>query len=386
MKPDGQDNSAKRWLDPVLTMLLLIICEIEVLADLHGDSGPNHWPMTINALLVAGMTIPIAWRRRAPEISGCIVVISFSVLLTFGIPDVDNVYSPLFALFTPTYSIAAYVPRRRGLKGLVVCEGALVAALALNASPAPAWVLVLGAASASYVVGRVMHARRRLAVELARTNQQIAAEREARERLAISEQRTLIAAELQELVANSVSDMIVQARAAQSLLDERPARADEAMATLEDTGRQALAEMRRILGVLRRADQEAELAPQPGIGQIPALVGQVRENGGSVSLTVVGEPGPLPASVDLGLYRIVHDAFASLDQSPGIPIEVSLSFTPANVELQVIFTGQPCLSWPTVAMTESVALCQGDLDVETIPDRGDRLLVRLPLLLDGAPA
>ena len=261
MRRDAQGNPANRWFDPVLALILLIICEVEVLADLHGDLGHNHWPVTIDALLVVGMTIPIAWRRLAPEISGCFVVISFSVLLTWGIPDVDNVYSPLFAMFIPAYSIAAYASRRRGLNGLVVCECAFVAALAFSESPPPAWVLVLGAAGASYVVGRVIRARRRLAVELARTNDQITAEREARERLAISEQRTRIAAELQELVANSVSDMIVQARAAQSLLGEGPARADEAMATLEDTGRQALAEMRRILGVLRHRGSGARSHP-----------------------------------------------------------------------------------------------------------------------------
>ena len=100
----------------------------------------------------------------------------------------------------------------------------------------------------------------------------------------------------------------------------------------------------------------------------------------------MGEPGPLPASVDLGLYRIVQDAFASLDQSPRHPHRGFPSLYTSDVELQVIFTGQPCLSWPTVAMTESVALCQGDLDVDTIPDHGDRLLVRLPTLLDRTPA
>jgi signal transduction histidine kinase len=383
---NAQGTRVNRWFDPVLATILLILCELEVLADLHRDGGHNHWPVTINALLVAGMTIPIIWRRLAPEISGCIVIISFSVLVTWGIPDVANIYSPLFSLFIPTYSIAAYAPRRSGVTGLLVCECALVAALAISESPAPAWVLVLGAAGASFVVGRVMRARRRLAVELAHTNEQITAEREARERLAVAEQRTRIAIELEELVANSVSDMIVQARAAQTLLDERPAQADEAMSTLEDTGRQALTDMRRILGVLRRADQEADLAPRPGIGQIPALVGQTRDNGGSVSLTVAGEPGPLPASVDLCLYRIVQDALASLDRSPSAPIEIFLRFAAGDVELQVISAGQPCLSWPTVAMTEAVALCEGDLDIDTIPDHGDRLLVRMPTLIDRTQA
>ena len=83
---NAQGTRVNRWFDPVLATILLILCELEVLADLHRDGGHNHWPVTINALLVVGMTIPIIWRRLAPEISGCIVIISFSVLVTWGSP------------------------------------------------------------------------------------------------------------------------------------------------------------------------------------------------------------------------------------------------------------------------------------------------------------
>ena len=122
--------------------------------------------------------------------------------------------------------------------------------------------------------------------------------------LVIAEQRTRIARELQALVANSVSAMIVQTQAAQRLLVEAPRDADAAMVIIEDTGRQALAEMRRILGVLRRDDDKPELSPAPGVGQIPALIERVRRSHPLVALHVEGEPGPLPASVDLGIYRI----------------------------------------------------------------------------------
>ena len=163
--------------------------------------------------------------------------------------------------------------------GLGICVTAIAAANLLEPglSSASSWVFSLGASTVpSWVTGRILRARRTLAAELRRTNERIVAEQHGREMLAIAEQRTRIARELQALVANSVSAMIVQTQAAQRLLVEVPGDADAAMAIIEDTGRQALAEMRRILGVLRRADDKPDLSPAPGVGQIPALVERAR--------------------------------------------------------------------------------------------------------------
>jgi signal transduction histidine kinase len=164
--------------------------------------------------------------------------------------------------------------------------------------------------------------------------------------------------------------MVVQTEAAQQLLDEDLDRADAAMAAVEEAGRQALSEMRRILGVLRRAGEGPERAPQPGVGQIHALVERAREQHREVELEVDGDPGPLPASIDLGVYRILAEALAN---SGAAPVEVRLTFTERDVELDVSAHGAPAASWPTLAMRERVALCDGELEA----DEG-RLRVRLP--------
>jgi hypothetical protein len=164
--------------------------------------------------------------------------------------------------------------------------------------------------------------------------------------------------------------MVVQTEAAQQLLDQDLDRADAAMAAVEEAGRQALSEMRRILGVLRRVDEAAELLPQPGVGQIHELVERVREQHRQVELEVDGDPGPLPASIDLGVYRILEEALASTGVGP---VEVRLTFAERDLELDVTSHSTPVASWPTLAMRERVALCDGELEA----DEG-RLRVRLP--------
>ena len=151
------------------------------------------------------------------------------------------------------------------------------------------------------MTGRILRARRALAAELRRTNERIIAEQHGREMLAIADQRTRIARELQALVANSVSTMIVQTRAAQRLLVEAPADADAAMATIEDTGRQALTEMRRILGVLRRDDDKPELvAARRASARFPALVeGPDRPNDTSHSTSTASLGRCRPASTSV---------------------------------------------------------------------------------------
>src|SRR5664279_5482622 len=141
--------------------------------------------------------------------------------------------------------------------------------------------------------------------------------------------------------------------------------------------------MRRILGILRHADEKADLSPAPGVGQIPALVEQARQAQRLVALHVDGEPGPLPASVDLGIYRILEDALANADETVGA-IDVELHFGADDVELGVTSRGGPRLDWPSISIRERVALCQGVVDVESVPGAGERLVVRLPRVFEGA--
>jgi signal transduction histidine kinase len=374
-----------RWIDPILAAVFLLACEAETLIDLHDDRSHHHWPIAANVLIIAGLSVPIAWRRRAPL--ACVSVVMVCVfVLTVSLNDVRNVTTPQLVLFIAPYSVAAYSSRRRALLGLGICVVAIAAANLLEPglSSTSSWVFSLGASTgASWVTGRILRARRTLAAELRRTNERIIAEQHGREMLAIAEQRTRIARELQTLVANSVSAMIVQTQAAQRLLVEIPGDADAAMAIIEDTGRQALTEMRRILGVLRHPDDKPDLSPAPGVGQIPALVERARQAQRLVALHVDGDPGPLPASVDLGVYRILEDALASADESDGA-IDVVLHFGANNVELDVTSRGGPRLDWPSIAIRERVALCQGVVDVDIVPGAGERMVVRLPRVFEGA--
>ena len=378
---------ADGWIDVALAAALLVAAEVEVILDTIGDNGHQHWPLAVNVVIVVGFTVPLAWRRRRP-LAALVVVMTSLLLLMAALKDVTAVNVPQLVLFIAPYSVAAYSARRPAMLGLVYAELVVVAGNLVQPASATSWVFSLAACGATWGIGRMIRERRETAAELRHTAETLAAEEGGRELLAVAEQRTRIARELQTLIAQSVSTMILQTQTAQRLLADDADAADEAMAAIEDTGRQALTDMRRILGVLRRADDEVELAPQPGVGQIPALVESARNaTRQRVMLHVEGAPGPLPASVDLGLYRILEDALAGAAEADRAgPVDVVLRFGPHDIELSVTSANQAHLDWPTTAMRERAALCQGTTIVESLDGPGERLVVTLPRVFDEAVA
>jgi signal transduction histidine kinase len=354
-----------RWRDPALAAVALVALEIEILT-----SKDRSGPIVLNVLAVAAITVPLVWRRRAPLAYACLTM-GLAVLITATLTDLTTPVIPGFLLIIAAYTVAAHEPQTRAVIGLAVCLVAPWALVAVTPQTSVSEAAsATGALALSWAVGRAVRADRLLNEELARKAERIAAERDSRERLAVADERTRIAHELHAVVAGSVSAMVVQTEAAQQLLDQDLDRADAAMAAVEEAGRQALSEMRRILGVLRRAGEAAELAPQPGVGQIHGLVERAREQHRQVELEVDGDPGPLPASIDLGVYRILEEALASAGAGP---VEVRLTFAERDLELDVSAHSAPAVSWPTLAMRERVALCDGELEA----DEG-RLRVRLP--------
>jgi signal transduction histidine kinase len=180
--------------------------------------------------------------------------------------------------------------------------------------------------------------------------------------------------------------MVIQAEAAQGRLDRDPARADAAMGAIEDTGRQTLADMRRILGVLRHAEHVGEREPQPGVAQIYTLIQRARERGQPVELSVDGEPGTLPAGVDLGIYRILEDALNSVHPQSTSTVGVALRFGEQDLELRLSARCAGPSSWPTEVMRERVALCGGQLNSEAPDEAGWQFAVCMPRGLQGALA
>jgi signal transduction histidine kinase len=303
------------------------------------------------------------------------------------VADITQTTWTLYLLLIPGYTVAAYEALPRALVGLAVVQagpwGVDVLAKHMRVGDFLFTTIVV---SVAWVTGRAMHSRRLLHVELVAKAERLGAEREARTRLAVADERTRIARELHAMVATHVSAMVIQAQAAKRTLEHDPGAADRAMLAIEDTGREALSEMRRILGVLRRpGDDPAALAPQPGVGQIHALVESTRANGGSVELNVEGEPGPLPFAVDLAVYRILEEALADEPESTG-ELAVSLRFAEHLVELEIGCQRAGSISWPTVGMNERIASCEGHLRVDERPGGGRTIVASLPRAFEAAYA
>ena len=371
-----------RWLDPACAVALLLALEVEELTGSH-----RHGPVALNLLAVAAVALAVIWRRRSPLWFIVVVAVLAAVINAYLTP-LDH--SPLLAayfLLVPAYTAAAWLSFRQAVLALAFLLGSGVISeliahrQALGNLTGAAFTL-----SAAWAVGCAIRARRALTSELQRTSGRLVAERDHRAQLAVAGERSRIASELHVVVARSVAGMVVQAEGARSVLASDPARADVAMGAIEESGRQTLAEMRRLLGVLRHSDDRAEREPQPGVAQVYSLIQRARKRGQSVELRVDGEPGTLAAAVDLGLYRILEEALDSARRHRGTGVEVALRFSEDDLELRLAARCEGPNAWPTDAMRERIALCNGALGDEPLHEDGWQLVARMPRGLQGALA
>ena len=206
-------------------------------------------------------------------------------------------------------------------------------------------------------------------------------------------ERARIARELHDVVAHSVSVMVVQAGAAEEVLAAAPDRAREPLRSIQDTGRQALVELRRLLGVLRTDGSEAALAPQPGLDQVAALAAQVREAGVAVDLRVDGERDRVPAGVDLAAYRIVQEALTNVLKHAGAShAAVRVGYRPDLIELEIFDDGcaTPATGQATngtghglIGMRERASLYGGVVEARPRPEGGFAVRARLPVKSAG---
>jgi signal transduction histidine kinase len=223
----------------------------------------------------------------------------------------------------------------------------------------------------------------------ARTRSLRAAEARARElelerREAVAAERSRIARELHDVIAHSVSVMTVQAGAAEEMLRVDPARALEPVRAVQATGRQALVEMKRLVGVLREGDDELGLAPQPGLADVERLVAQVREAGLGVELRIEGSPRPLPLGVDLSAYRVVQEALTNaLKHARGAAAVVTIRYGEHDLTVEVTDDGTPVETAAgghgLVGMRERVGIFGGTFDAGPRETGGFAVRALLPL-------
>jgi signal transduction histidine kinase len=376
-------RSADRWLDPFLAVALFTAAEIEVLT-----ADYREGPAWANAVLIALMTLPLAWRRSHTLLS-ISVIAAASLLLTVFLTDLTVPASLVFLVIIPPYTAGAWLDRRRAAVGLAIylALGIVVSSLTGGFDD---YVFTTVFAVASWFAGRAVRARRLLAVELEGRTERLEAERESRARLAVADERTRIARELHAVVANSVSEMVVEAEAAERLLEHDVGAAEDAMSHVEVRGREALQEMRRILGVLRRDGEGPQLEPQAGIAQLPTLVESARAEGLDVEMRVEGEPWPLSLGVDLTAYRILQGGLRDLrSQGPGSRGSVDVRYGEEALEIVLADDGPVTGRFREeegVAVRERVQLWGGTIEWGPGPDGRFRVAARLPRVYDEVTA
>jgi signal transduction histidine kinase len=374
------------------------------------------------------LTLPVVFRRKHPVSAFAAVIVVGAIQVILGLRPAPADLSILVMLYT----LAAYTTRRLSVTGLGVCLVGSAAELARIYSKAtwshvPNWLLMgailfAGPSLIAWTLGDSMRYRRAYYASLEERAARLERDRDAQARIAAAAERARIARELHDVVAHNVSVMVVQADGARYALGSDPAKAREALTAISGTGRQALAEMRALLGVLRKSDdappgsppgsppvlpaaaegdQQAwsepagsaatseppSLTPMPGIEQLDDLLDQTRAAGLAVSWTIEGEPRPLAGGTALAAYRIVQESLTNSRKHAG-PLaraSVLLRYSPDAVELVITDDGlggaAPCdgAGHGLTGMRERAAMYGGSVRAGPVPGGGFLVTARLPV-------
>jgi signal transduction histidine kinase len=376
--------AVRRWFD---TLLVAAVAGglAETVVNQHAKNGPKG-PLWFDILATLGITLPLLFRRRFPfgaPVAVGVVIASSSLIDGRVVPgDIVPVVTGMAALVI----VGMLRDRTQALAGLAIGIGA-TAIVARNDPNGGVGNFVFSSVvfaiawTIGFLVSRKFHE-----AEDARERATLAErEREAQARLAVSDERARIARELHDVVGHSVSVMTVQASAARRLLRPQQELERDALLVVEKTGREALAEMRRMVGVLRRPEEAPALAPQPSLEQIERLVEHTREAGLPVKLRIEGEPVPLPPGVDLTAYRLVQEALTNTLKHAGAnSAEVVVRYEDGDVELTISDDGAGGADGESgghglVGMRERVAVYGGELEAGPRAEGGFRLRARLPI-------
>ena len=362
----------------MLVAVLLVVNLVEMAAS--ADVSGAEWAAALPS--AALLTVPLLWRRTRPLFVLLLVVSGYTA--QFSAVGYYNAAAMVVAWLVAVYSLTAHAPRLHVAAGLLV--GVVPVWVFLSAHPdrtvgdvGPSELVLFGVPAAA---GWGMRRVRRLAEQA----EQRAAERDraaqVEAELAAANERAHIARELHDVIAHSVSVIVVQAEAAEALLDTDVERARESLGAIQRTGRDALAELRQMLGLLRTTDGGDARAPEPTLARLPALLDEVRAAGLDAELTVVGSPRPLPSGVELCAFRVVQEGLTNaLKHADGDAAQVSLRYLDDALEVEVLDCGSSAGSgsggYGLVGIRERVAAYGGSVDASPVPGGGFALRVRL---------
>jgi signal transduction histidine kinase len=387
-----------RWNQDYADMGLALVLTAMALSTAFRD----HYHLNaLSVSLLILQTLPVAWRRRNPM---RILIITGSAITAYsllgyleanGVGDSNGALGVVVAFYT----VAAHEPRRRAVVAAALTAAGVLISFAAYAAfdSITGWTANLSVTLLSFglawLIGDNLRVRRAYTRQLENRAAELEIEREEKAAQAVTEERARIARELHDVVAHYVSVMVVQAAGARRVVDKDPVAAKGALEAVESAGRTALAEMRRMLEVLRTDDPG--MGPQPGLGEIDRLIGHVRDAGLPVEYSVEGEACCLPAGMDLAAYRIVQEALTNTVKHGGrATARVIIRYTTDTLEIEVTDNGRgaaaPLISGVDsgghglIGMRERVALFGGELRTGPIMTGGYRVFARMPIEPDDS--
>jgi signal transduction histidine kinase len=373
---------AYRRADPFrvdLAIAALFVAAMVLEASIEKTGGDSR---VVTAITGSLAMLPLAWRRRntlAAVLALAVLILVQPLVHSFFFGQQTN--APEVAGMLMSYSAGRYLSGRRlwaAACSLLVALGIGIALSQTYEGPVDlVWVGILFLPP--LIAGQAIRNRVALRRELREKAERTEGERQVAAQRAVEEERDRIASELQALVANGVSAMVVQAEAVPRLLAVHDvARASDALEVIEETGRDALSEMRRLLGVLRREGQRPELAPQPGLARLGALIDRARGEGLEIELHTEGERRPLAQGIDLTAFRVLQDGLQGAANAAATHVGVTLRHGSRDIELEVADDRQDGPDTPLAGLRERVTLYGGHVRAERREAGGYVLEARLP--------
>lgn len=381
-------------IDALIAGFLTILSLLVVFYGRAPHAGTTVAPVDPVGLVLLGLqTVPLVFRQRFPTAVLVITGTSIMVYSLLGYPEGAGPVAVLLAL----YSVAANTDRPTALTaaaGTTIGIAVSLAGSALSENMTTDELILTAVANyvvyaTAWILGDNVRVRRAYTASLEARAAMLERERGEHARLAVAEERARIARELHDVVAHHVSVMVVQSAAARRVLATDPGLATEALDVVETTGRQALVEMRRMLGVLRSDEPSDDLAPQPSLERLDSLIDQVRDAGLDVDLVVEGDRRPLSAGIDVNAYRIVQEALTNVLKHAGkARATVRVRFGERDLDLEISDDGRgaaaaildaPGDGQGLVGMRERVQLHGGQLQAGPRMEGGYRVKARLPI-------
>jgi signal transduction histidine kinase len=376
-----------RLIDVLIALGLAVLIELQFIL---GDQ-PGAEADAVNLIGGLFLTIPLAWRRRAPLAMICVFLAAGLAnealggsLFSFPAGDSNSEIPPFATLATGVvaiFSLGAHTGDRDARIGLVLGLAGFWAIVFVSGQVDFGSFFFSGAlAVMPWLVGRNFRSR---SLRLAAAER----EQEQRTRLAVGDERARMARELHDVVAHSVGIIVIQAEGARRVFDRDPERAREVLDTIEQTARTALTDMRRSLGVLRDQGGAPMREPQPGLSELDGLLEQAREGGLEVDLEVEGEPRILPRGVDLSAYRIVQEALTNTIKHAGpVRSRITLRYGERELEVEVADDGPgpsgngagAGSGHGLLGMRERVASHGGEVEAGSGPEGGFVVRASLP--------